>query len=168
MDALVEYMKKKAAAEPSSAYNVAKVRASHLLVKHRDSRRPSSWKEVRSQRDGVRVGLNIDRPTSLGARRRRVPSWKLIATGSGLERPPCPSWPPQNPTIRAPELRVICEWLLLLLVLTYRGFFKPGQMQKEFETVAFSLRPGEMSDIVETQSGLHLILRVCPLRARHC
>ena len=23
------------------------VRASHLLVKHRDSRRPSSWKEVR-------------------------------------------------------------------------------------------------------------------------
>lgn len=24
-----------------------KVRASHLLVKHRDSRRPSSWKEVR-------------------------------------------------------------------------------------------------------------------------
>lgn len=25
-----------------------KVRASHLLVKHRDSRRPSSWKEVRA------------------------------------------------------------------------------------------------------------------------
>lgn len=24
----------------------AKVRASHLLIKHRDSRRPSSWKEV--------------------------------------------------------------------------------------------------------------------------
>ena len=24
-----------------------KVRASHLLVKHKDSRRPSSWKEVR-------------------------------------------------------------------------------------------------------------------------
>lgn len=30
------------------AANSGKVRASHLLVKHRDSRRPSSWKEVRA------------------------------------------------------------------------------------------------------------------------
>lgn len=27
--------------------NAGKVKASHLLVKHKDSRRPSSWKEVR-------------------------------------------------------------------------------------------------------------------------
>lgn len=27
--------------------HAGQVRASHLLVKHRDSRRPSSWKEVR-------------------------------------------------------------------------------------------------------------------------
>jgi hypothetical protein len=26
--------------------NVNKIRASHLLVKHKDSRRPSSWREV--------------------------------------------------------------------------------------------------------------------------
>lgn len=32
-----------AASQPA----VAQVRASHLLVKHRDSRRPSSWREVR-------------------------------------------------------------------------------------------------------------------------
>ena len=31
--------------EPAKASDEAKVRASHLLVKHKDSRRPSSWRE---------------------------------------------------------------------------------------------------------------------------
>lgn len=47
-----------------------------------------------------------------------------------------------------------------------RGFFGQGDMQKEFEDAAFKLNKGEVSDVVTTASGLHLIQRyVCP-RAR--
>lgn len=39
------------------------------------------------------------------------------------------------------------------------GFFGVGEMQKEFEDAAFALQPGEVSSIVESASGVHLIQR---------
>ena len=40
------------------------------------------------------------------------------------------------------------------------GEFTAGQMQKAFEEAAFALSPGEMSEEVWTDSGVHIILRV--------
>lgn len=37
--------------------------------------------------------------------------------------------------------------------------FGRGQMQKPFEEAAFSLKVGQLSKIVDTDSGLHIILR---------
>jgi NIMA-interacting peptidyl-prolyl cis-trans isomerase 1 len=39
------------------------------------------------------------------------------------------------------------------------GFFTRGQMQKPFEDATFRLRVGEVSSVVSTDSGVHLILR---------
>ncbi len=51
------------------------------------------------------------------------------------------------------------------------GYFGRGDMQKEFEDASFALKPGEMSSIIETASGLHLIERYVDLlfsRPIHC
>lgn len=39
------------------------------------------------------------------------------------------------------------------------GYFGRGDMQKEFEDAAFALQKGEISGVVDTASGLHLIER---------
>ena len=46
-----------------------------------------------------------------------------------------------------------------LTIPDHSGFFGKGDMQKEFEEASFALKPGEVSRVIETASGLHVIER---------
>ena len=48
---------------------------------------------------------------------------------------------------------------MLIRCTRYRGFFGHGDMQKAFEQAAFALKKGEISGVVDTDSGVHLIER---------
>jgi len=39
------------------------------------------------------------------------------------------------------------------------GWFGPGQMQKPFEDGAYALEVGQISDVISSDSGVHLIMR---------
>jgi len=109
-----------------------KIRASHLLVKHRDSRRPSSWREAeitRSKDDAMAILL---------AHEARIRSGQTSLGDLAISESDCSS---------ARKMGDL-------------GYFGKGDMQKEFEEAAFALKPGEVSHVVATASGLHLIERL--------
>jgi len=109
-----------------------KIRAAHLLVKHRDSRRPSSWREqniTRTKEEAIAM---------LNGYEAEIQSGQKTLGDLAVSESDCSS------ARKRGDL----------------GFFGKGQMQKEFEEAAFTLKPGEMSGIVETASGVHLIQRI--------
>jgi len=108
-----------------------KVRASHLLVKHKDSRRPSSWKEA-----------NITRTKE-----------EAIEILKGYQREI------NGSTEKFAELASVHSDCSSAKNGGDLGSFSRGQMQKPFEDATYALEPGHMSDIVSTDSGVHIILR---------
>lgn len=115
----------------SAATAGEQIRASHLLIKHRESRRPSSWKEstiTRTKPEALELIRGYQQQIASGER--------TLAEIAARESD-CSS------ARKAGDL----------------GFFKRGDMQKEFETAAFALDVGQVSDVVESASGYHLIQR---------
>jgi len=116
----------------SNGSNVDKIRAAHLLVKHRDSRRPSSWREAEIKRTKEEA-LEI-----IKGHEARILSKEKTLGELAVSESDCSS---------ARKMGDL-------------GFFGKGDMQKEFEEAAFQLKPGQVSGVVETASGLHLIERL--------
>jgi parvulin-like peptidyl-prolyl isomerase len=111
------------------------VRTAHLLIKHTGSRNPVS------RRTGKQVTLA---PTD-AMKELQMYEQKIMAEGVtesfpkyALQRSDCSSFK-QNGDL---------------------GFFGPGQMQRPFEEASFALKKDEMSKIVSTDSGYHLIYRI--------
>uniref|UniRef100_A0A8C4Q3V3 Peptidyl-prolyl cis-trans isomerase n=1 Tax=Eptatretus burgeri TaxID=7764 RepID=A0A8C4Q3V3_EPTBU len=107
------------------------VRCSHLLVKHRDSRRPSSWRQeniTRTKDEALEMIEDyIDQIRSGHA------DFEALAS----QYSDCSS------AKKGGDL----------------GFFGKGQMQRPFEDASFLLEVGKMSAPVFTDSGVHIILR---------
>ena len=116
-----------------------KVRALHILKKHRDSRRPSSWRQAKitiSKKQAVeelRELITILQDVASDPKELRATFEELAKTESD-----CTS------AKRGGDL----------------GFFGRKKMQPNFEKASFALAVGQMSKVVETSSGVHVILRL--------
>lgn len=121
-----------ASTNESSDKNQGKIRCAHLLVKHVESRRPSSWKQAeitRTKEQAIATMNDFE---------KRIRSGELSLADLAVSESDCSS------ARKRGDL----------------GFFARGEMQKEFEDAAFALQTGELSHLVETASGIHLIERL--------
>ena len=123
----------------SSSSKPDQVRALHILKKHRGSRRPASWRRSKITDTKEKAIADLE---------------ELIAILKDSEDDP-------------KELRATFEELAKTesdCTSAKRGgdlgFFGKRKMQKPFEDASFALGIGELSGVVETSSGVHVILRI--------
>lgn len=119
-----------------------KIRAAHLLVKHRDSRRPASWREPNITRSKEEARKLIE------GYEAQIQAYEGTAQDNGAE--------PKSLS----ELATTESDCSSARKGGDLGFFGRGDMQKEFEEASFALEKGQVSKVVETASGLHLIQRL--------
>ena len=120
--------------------SVGRVRASHILRKHRGSRRPASWRcdnITQSKEDSISqitefIHLLEEERNSHGPQ-AMIDLFARIAK----KESDCGS------AQKGGDL----------------DFFERGQMQKPFEDATFALEVGSLSGLVDTDSGIHVILR---------
>ncbi|CAB9524553.1 trans isomerase NIMA-interacting 1 [Seminavis robusta] len=115
----------------------SKVRILHILKKHSGSRRPSSWRQAKitATKEEAREELQglVDILKEETGADQRATFEEIARTESD-----CSS------AKRGGDL----------------GFFGPKKMQPAFEEASFALQIGELSGIVETSSGVHVLLRI--------
>ncbi|WWC86240.1 uncharacterized protein L201_001113 [Kwoniella dendrophila CBS 6074] len=112
------------------------VRASHILAKHSGSRRPSSWRQenitITKEEAQKIIEQHVNTLKSLPPSDVPAEFAKIASTESD-----CSS------ARKGGDL----------------GWFGRNQMQKPFEDATFGLEVGQLSDVISTDSGIHVILR---------
>jgi len=106
----------------------------HILVKHKESRRPSSWKSekiTRSKEEAVEIVEGFLKKL------KEADEVEPVFVALAKQESDC------NSNKRGGDL----------------GKFGRGKMQKPFEEAAFNLKIGELSTPVTTLSGIHIIYR---------
>jgi len=126
---------------PSAQKEGKKMRLSHLLVKHEDSRRPASWRSpdgITRTREEARKKLQKlrDELTIVEDDKELPKSFAKLATK-------------QSDCSSAKRGGDLGSWIV--------GSLK---FMPEFEDAAKDLKVNELSEITETKSGYHIILRV--------
>lgn len=131
-DRVAEYVKQfKSNGNKPVVPSDGKVRVSHLLVKNNQSRRPKSWKNEN-------ITLSRDESIAIIKKfQKQILDGEVKLSELAQTESDCSSHE------KGGDL----------------GFFGKGQMQPPFEEAAFNLNVGEISDIVETDSGVHLLQR---------
>ncbi|KAJ1772541.1 Peptidyl-prolyl cis-trans isomerase NIMA-interacting protein 1 [Coemansia sp. RSA 1813] len=117
--------------DPPTGEAPSRMRASHILAKHRDSRNPRTWR-------GVEITRSEEEAREKIADIRQAIENKEVDFGDiALEESDCSS------AKRKGDL----------------GWFEEGKMQPAFESAVKALQVGELSGQVKSDSGIHIILR---------
>jgi peptidylprolyl isomerase len=111
-----------------------KVRATHLLIKHAQSRNPVSRRTGQSSAGTTKAAAIAE----LQEWHQKIVSGQLSFEDAARQRSDCGSFAAGGDL----------------------GFFGRGEMQKPFEDATFALRVGEISGVVDTDSGVHIIKRL--------
>ncbi|RLV93228.1 Peptidyl-prolyl cis-trans isomerase pin1 [Spathaspora sp. JA1] len=111
--------------------NDSKVRVSHLLVKNTQSRRPKSWKSSKISRSRDE-SIHI-----LKKHLARILNGDVKLCDLAKVESDCSSH------VKGGDV----------------GFFGKGEKQPMFEETAYGLHVGEISDVIETASGVHILER---------
>ena len=117
------------------------VRASHILKKHRGSRRPASWRcdnITQSKEEAISQIKEIKRQLEETLKTKGQQDMIQLFANIASTESDCSS------ADRGGDL----------------GSFTRGKMQKSFEDASFACEVGCLSDLVDSDSGIHIILRL--------
>lgn len=126
---------------PARPAQTEQVQVYHILRKHAGSRRPASWRQAKitqSKEESIQQIeafrqelLQVQRAHGFDHMFQRFQDIAYSESDCGSHE-------------RGGDL----------------GLFGRGEMQKPFEEASFALNVGELSGIVDTDSGIHVLLRV--------